>query len=69
MSSAALRKFGFPVNCAAHHKVSPSMTGSVGEPSQDAGIDQDGHYSYSPSLLRASSDRETPQSVASANHP
>src|SRR5207253_2920168 len=36
----------------------------VCQPSQDAGIDQMGHYSYSPSLLTASWDRATPQSVA-----
>src|SRR5262249_52479833 len=32
------------------------------QPSQDAGIDQIGHQSYSPSLLRSSWDRATPQS-------
>src|SRR5438132_11580130 len=40
----------------------------IGQPCQHAGVDQMGHYSYSPSLLTASLDRDTPQSVAASSN-
>src|SRR5262249_53451070 len=43
--------------------------GRVGQSGQDAGIHQVRHYSYRPSLLTASLERDTPQSVAAASRP
>src|SRR2546426_3301628 len=42
--------------------------GPIGQPAQYAGIDENSHYSYSPSLLRAASDTDTPQSIAAPNN-
>src|SRR5205823_5828025 len=41
--------------------------GPVGEAPEYAGVNEKGHYSYSPSLLRAESGTETPQSMAAPN--
>src|SRR5207247_7844710 len=41
--------------------------GPVSQPPQDAGVDKNGHYLYSPSLLRAESGTDTPQSMADPN--
>jgi len=40
--------------------------GPVGEATQNAGTDEDGHYSYNPSLLNAASGTDTPQSTVAA---
>jgi hypothetical protein len=41
--------------------------GPVGQPAQYAGVEEYGHYSYSPSLLRAESGTDTSQSMAAPN--
>jgi len=45
-----------------------SRIGSVREPTKNAGIDENGHHSYNPSLLSAASETDTPQSRAAANN-
>ena len=54
-------------NCSGSSGVLPVRC--VCQSHQDAGIDQDCHYSYSPSLLNAASENDTPQSLAESSSP